>query len=608
MKKRFLCLLLVLIAIFSSCAKKGETTPAATDTGIGEITLIENGKSEYVIVYADDHASATVSAATAIKLKIQSLTGARLEVIAESTAREEGKTGKMILLGQTEFSQSKDALNALPCTCSDEFIIRAVEGMIVINSHFETALTEAVRVFTEEAISYDGNTGKLSVTTVLREGATPLPTGFDADSIGIYTIVYASQPTGLEPIANSLAESIKVSTGKTLEVVKDTTSKEKFYEILIGPTNRSISQKCYANSSNIMRYEMVLEEGKLQFVVGGPYSGMKCVEKFNSRVLAKKEHLSTGVTYYATELATDSQVRTSGTDIRVMSSNVLNYNWGEKSYANIYPVATRCEIYAGVLLRFRPDIIGAQEVDEKWRDALPYYLNSMAEKEDVHYTHLLRNVSLNGRTVVNYSSILYRSDLYDLDDSGCEIFEANYQTSYAQRVGTYAKFTSKLDPEKQAILVNTHWAHETEENIQSCIDEEADLVNRLKEQYPGVPVFCTGDFNSDVRKKAGDQEGDPSAKNRYQFFLDFVSAISGTISSSAAKTKGVLITPGGCRASAQKINESTERAIDNDFIDHNVVSGGYAELLRHDTIRSNGCHVMSDHSPIYADFSLTQAS
>ena len=54
------------------------------------------------------------------------------------------------------------------------------------------------------------------------------------------------------------------------------------------------------------------------------------------------------------------------------------------------------------------------------------------------------------------------------------------------------------------------------------------------------------------------------------------------------------------------MNEDKPRSLDDNFIDHIVVSGGYANVLRHDTIRANGCNVMTDHSPIYADFSLKE--
>lgn len=439
-----------------------------------------------------------------------------------------------------------------------------------------------------------------------------LPAEFDVSAIGDYTIVYASEPRGLEALAESLAAEIKTATGKELPVKSDTDAAESVNEILIGRTNRAFSQECYENSSHIMRYEVLTYRGKLQFVIGGPYSGMKCAEKFKEEVLLSKNKLTDGVSYFSADLASDSQKLTDGADIRVMSANVLNYHWGEESYPNIYPVATRAEIFAGVLLRFTPDFVGLQEADENWRDILPYYLDSMAEKEKISYTHQQPNAEWKGKTVINYSSLLYRSDLYNVDDEGFKGFEANYQSSYCQRVATYAKYSGKTDPSVQLMIVNTQWAHESDERILSCVNEEAKLVNELKAQYPDVPVFCTGDFNSDIKKKsrdwedakATDPEGYKDAKNRYEFFLDFVGETDGVILSVAAKEKGVLITAGGCRTSAKNMSEDKQRALDSDFIDHIVLCGGYADVLRHDTIRSNGCHVMSDHSPIYADISL----
>ena len=481
-----------------------------------------------------------------------------------------------------------------------------------------TCVYAVTPVFVMDGVRQTGTTYTITFANgafkdAVSQGTVLAPAGkFSADSIGLYTIVYASQPAGMVNVANALRDAIQTATGKTLPVVSDLASSEKFLEILVGPTNRSFSQKCYASSSNIMRYEVRVGNRKLQLVAGGPYSGMKCVQTFASRALGAGTRYQAGFAYHATELATDSQALTNGADIRVMSSNILNYHWGEEANPNVYPVATRCEIYAGVLLRFRPDFAGLQEADENWRDALPYYLNSMQQKENVGYTHIVRNVQWKGKTVVNYSSLIYRSDLYDVNNSGFRGFAANYQSSYCQRVGTYAKFTSKTDPSRQVIIVNSQWAHESDERILSCVNEESELVNGLKTQYPGVPIFCTGDFNSDISKKARewedvkttDPEGYQNAKNRYEHFLVFVDQVSGTIASSAAESKGVLITPGGCRTSAKLMSEDTPRALDHDFIDHIVICGDQVDVLRHDTIRSNGCHVMTDHAPIYADVSL----
>ena len=75
-----------------------------------------------------------------------------------------------------------------------------------------------------------------------------------------------------------------------------------------------------------------------------------------------------------------------GADVRIMSANVLSYRWGEASYSNVLPSAQRAEIFAGVLLNYRPDATGLQETDEPWQQVLPWYLERMKEKDGVEYT------------------------------------------------------------------------------------------------------------------------------------------------------------------------------------------------------------------------------
>ena len=618
MKKLFLmicALLLSLGCILSSCSNQKtpeestekestETESTANQNDPAKIPFIENGSSGYTVVFPDLTTPGLMNAVTSLKTKIKALTGIKLESLSESSVKTEGDPGKMILIGQTSFSQSVATLDQLPGNCSDEYAITSADGIIVINSHFDTALTDAVAAFAEQAVSFDPDTGTLVVKDLFYSGKNALPTEFEVDSIDLYSIVYASEPLGLESVANSVRDAIRIATGKTLPVYRDTASAESVFEILIGPTNRSFSRTCYEESSFIMHYEMRLGGGKLQMVVGGPYSAKKCAEKFTARVLAMKEQLTADTAWFVTDLATESQPLTDGADLRVMSSNVLAYHWGESVDPSIYPVATRCEIYAGVLLRYQPDVIGLQETDDPWMDALPYYLRVMRQKDGIEYTHQLRKAQNGSAMVINFSSVLYRSDRYHLDASGCEIFAANYQASLCQRVGAWIKLTSKNDPAKQLVLINSHWAHETEERILSCVNEEAALVDRLEKQYPGVPIFCTADYNSDPKKKPRDEAEDPNVKTRDQYFLQFVELVSGTVASDAAREKGVLITPGGCRGSASSANDGTMRAVDDHFIDHIVICGKNVNVLRHDTIRANRCNVMTDHSPIYADVSL----
>ena len=199
--------------------------------------------------------------------------------------------------------------------------------------------------------------------------------------------------------------------------------------------------------------------------------------------------------------------------------------------------------------------------------------------------------------MVNFSTIVYRSDIYRLDESGAEVFSIWEQTpNYFQRVATYVKLTDKTNPSKEFALVNTHWAHENRDVVNACAVEQAAVVNKLKAKYPGVNIFSTGDYNNlpiSAKRDWADQ------------YLDqFVSDIGGKIASKVAKSNGVLITAGGCRTGASKLNENVLRELDDSFIDHVICAGGAYDIKRHDTIRDNKCHILSDHSPIYADIDL----
>ena len=225
---------------------------------------------------------------------------------------------------------------------------------------------------------------------------------------------------------------------------------------------------------------------------------------------------------------------------------------------------------------------------------LPLYLERVAKKEGIEYTFLFGKIEHENKKMTNFSTIVYRSDLYKVEESGCEVYSIWEMTpSYLQRVASYVKLTSKTNPDKEFILVNTHWAHEDHETVNACAVEEAALVNRLKEKYAGVSVFCTGDFNNLSTREWKDK-----------YLNQFVADIGGNIASAVARENGVLLTPGGCRQDAKSIHENVLREVDDSFIDHIVCAGGSVEVKCHDTIRDNQTHILSDHSLIYADIDL----
>ncbi|MBQ8817613.1 MAG: hypothetical protein IJZ83_03485 [Clostridia bacterium] len=582
--------LLGVLGLFSGCQRDNEEEQEPM------IPIIENGQSNYIIVYSSEPTAAETEAVSIVKEKIKQVTDVRIKSVSEEFADDEGTDLSRIYIGNTTFEPAVAAKERISEEHFDAYVIDRADSDIYVVGASETALINAANYFAENLIekNYDAQTQTLLFEGFCFDGEIAFPTGFSAGNICEYSIVYDADALNMKAIANNLQQIIERNTGFSPDVYKDTEAKERTFEILIGETDRSLSKRCYENSSRIMEYEYVIESCKLQLAIGGCYSGQKCIDDFSYRFLRNKDEYIQSGNYYKTDFAQETQGLTVGSDVRIMSANVLAYRWGEAKNNNILPVAQRAEIFAGVLLNYLPDAVGVQETDQPWQQALPWYLERMKQKDGIEYTYMFDKLTHEEKTMINFSSIVYRSDMYNVDESGYKVFSIwDITPSYFQRVATYIKLTSKTDAEKKFVLVNTHWAHEDHATVNACAVEQAELVNTLKAKYEGVSVFCTGDYNNLETREWKDT-----------YLNKLVNDINGSIASDVARQKGVLITPGGCRGAADKMSDNILRDVDNSFIDHIICSGGSCDIMRHDTIRANKCNVLSDHSPIYADIDL----
>lgn len=577
----------------TGCMDFGNKEDESDGSSVIKATVVQNGSSNYVIVYPATSTATEKEVADLIREKIYQVTDVRLKMESEEfLTKVDG--AHYIYIGNTTFDAAVAAKQAISEKFFDAYEADAVGDDIYFVGASDQALLNAATYFVENLVekNYDADTKTLCFEGFRFDGEKLAPMGFSKENIREYVIVYAADWPNARNMAKRLQEIIDAKAGVALNVYSDKEISERAFEILIGETNRPTSARCYEGTSRIMEYEYVVEGNKLQLAIGGSYSGEKCIAEF-SKLMSNDGTMTSG-SYYKKDMATVHQSLTSGSDVRIMSANVLAYRWGEASYSNVLPTAQRAEIFAGVLLNYTPDAVGAQELDDPWKQVLPWYLERMATKDNVEYSYEHSTASVENKTMINFSAILYRSDLYNIEETGCRVYSIWEKTpNYFQRVASYVKLTSKTDSTKQFALVNTHWAHEDHETVNACAVEQAALVNELKAKYPGVSVFCTGDYNNLSTREWGDT-----------YLNQLVSDIGGRIASNEARSKGVLITPGGCRASAKNMHENVMREVDNDFIDHIVCSGGAIAIKRHDTIRANGCHILSDHSPIYADIDL----
>lgn len=170
---------------------------------------------------------------------------------------------------------------------------------------------------------------------------------------------------------------------------------------------------------------------------------------------------------------------------RIMSFNI-NGVLGER--ANRWPM--RAPLNLTIFNRFRPDIIGLQEVHQTNLDTYREHL--------VDYNIVVGNC-YGDNPPQEYTSILYKSSRYELLDTGefwfsetPDIESADWGVEYPLGA-TWVKLKC-LHTGRQIFHLNTHfedgpWGEESRVNSSKLI------IKRLAELASDLPVVLTGDFN-----------------------------------------------------------------------------------------------------------------
>ena len=330
---------------------------------------------------------------------------------------------------------------------------------------------------------------------------------FKTSELSKYVIVYSTENPDYLTFANQLADTIYAKYGKKLSVVSDVASTPTAYEILLGDTNR------YNYPGRVMEYSVTVDEGKFKINIGGSCSGEKaiaylCANVFNGQSLT----LNNGE-YYKSSLLTSSRAVTGGTTARIMTANMLADAFADSSYKKAH---YRAEIFAGMLVSYTPDVLGLQETDANWNQVLDGYLAKIQKTHGIKYSRYL--TTYEGK--INYTSLLYRSDKFKVENSGVKVFswwaDKTFNHSYHMRNVSWAQFTSLSNSSKKFIVANTHWSYRTEydngktylsgsstpiatnELRTQCKNETNTFLTSLKKTYPEVPIFLTGDFNTSL--------------------------------------------------------------------------------------------------------------
>lgn len=549
--------------------------------------IIKNGTPQYTIVTPDNCSDALSAQITDLISKIKTETGVELSCIKASEATDKNKA--YVLIGSTGFEESNSAIEALGAN-ADAYTIEPSGKHVVVTGHFDSATADAVKYLCEHLVSegYNASSQTLTLTAYAFEGATALPKAFEASELSRYTVIYSDNTLGNQEVAEKIQKRIRDYTGITVNVGKDTETPETAYEIIVGKTNRHISQKYFEDKTYLMQYKLVVEKGQVQIVGGGPYSAKLGGYALASMLMDKNLSLTAG-THSEMDIATESIPITEGADVRIMTANLLTDEAVTEATRDNFPVpAERAEILAKILVDYTPDFVGVQEMSAGFVEPLNDLLKIVKDTYGLDYSVIL--TEWNGKS--NHCPIIYRADKYRLDYQN--LTPAYYLpngTPPSKNWGNWydnataaAKFTSLTDPTVEIALLTSHWYWETEQEaannglIRQEIDARTmtDVFNYVKETFPHAKIFCTGDFNS--HRFSG------------KYFNQFLSNISGAVASNIARSNGVL-------------KESYKHQ--GVYIDHIIGKNATFDVLLHSGTK-NASSTLTDHQPVFADIKFTK--
>ena len=222
------------------------------------------------------------------------------------------------------------------------------------------------------------------------------------------------------------------------------------------------------------------------------------MKQFRAYLLEQKAHftalilavlLSLGVTAPATAEVTDAPECKAG-QTRVIS---MNLRCKDDFYGK---VKDRARFAVAILEAYAPDSFGVQEATAQWLALLDEALGE---------TYSRVGESRDSTKNTEYSAVYYRTDKFDLLDSGTswlsETPDAAGSKSFLSslpRICTWAVLQNK-ETGKVYTHLNTHLDHVLECTRQK---QAAVFVKKAKELEASGPVVCTGDFNTEEGAKA----------------------------------------------------------------------------------------------------------
>ncbi len=484
--------LITLIPTLIACKPEEPVESAAPDTTAPEIVetdppapegikVTKEGKALFTIIRPDESTQSIYNLARDLGDAIEKITGAECKQDTDfkswNTVRDPEKYE--ILLGYTNYDETLEVLKDIKYY---DYAIVQRGNKIVIAAYTEASLKKALTYFRNNMVDKiekdaDGDFALPFEEKIHRGKYSVESLTLDGNPIENYVVVYGKGTTSGEKVAQSVVDVIASATGIYLPIVSDKEAAVDC-EILAGKTNRP--ESAGVDSLANLSYNVSLQSGKLVIDCLSAETGDAAVRKLYASKMSSggKVELTSGDLCEGTLLIEPEMPMTAGSDLRIITYNVLTEKWGGTE------TSARAEYFGAFLDVYKPDIVGVQEVCDKWRKYMPDRIGNYK---------LIGTVRKDGGQ--SYSAIVYDSSKYEVLAQGVDTY--SYHASAECRNMSWAIFMEPATGVKFA-FISTHWDFGDEENKQQMrkvqADEMSAKIAALKAEY-NCPVIITGDFN-----------------------------------------------------------------------------------------------------------------
>ena len=518
--RRILVVLLVLcqvgsVALLAGCKKEetpgksttdGKSTTAGNteeadnkpgdDEVLRQLNLVEDGKTDYVIVRSQTAESWELDAAKLFKSYICALTGVDIPIKDdfEREGTDEVRTEKEIIIGSTNRENEYDANY-------ESFD----KGYSIFSSKYRFVILAGSRAGMDAALErFFGDVFGITVGGSLPE--TPLVKDLNINTSYKMSLKYTSAEFPFIGVA--LKDYTIVFDDTDYMQLRYRADLDKFANAIAGTGLPVSSQKNDGGKNIVIEIDSELEGGSFEMSVSGTdiiisvadYYGFDAACKFlrsefsaNGYFKFKDEFSKTGSfqNYLTEETSSTAYAFEHAGSTRVMFNNVLWQDFSGVSGRpqNDIPHVERHLLTTQMVSIYLPDVLGLQEVKANERygeDGIVTMLN------EIGYTEVL-NADISGMTS-SCTPLFYRQDTTSLIASGFMIFTNQPTSPDTSKSMTWGVFESKADNQKY-LVVSVHFETFDKDVAVMQVRELTAKIDEIIAEYD-CPVIVGGDYNS----------------------------------------------------------------------------------------------------------------